>query len=191
LEEGVFIFKILRAKALFIAGTHRCANSASSSCSGTTNACGTDEAYRISDVAHSVENFFHEAHKAANDSIALVKFVQLHGYDASAGEPAAILSNGSETPVGAFAYVNQLALAIDDSLSGDDFAVSCNNLGDNGLNLCGTNNVQGRYTNGSSDECTTAATGFNGQFLHVEQALILRQDNTGWQLVSDAIDSVF
>ncbi len=190
LDEGLLIFKNMRAKALFIAGTHRCANSAESSCSGTTDACGTEGPYRISDVAHATDNFFHEAHKAANDTVDFVKFISLHGFSADASDPRAIVSNGSTTDVGAFAFVNQLATAIDDSLSDPDFAVSCNKMGDPD-SLCGTTNVQGRYTNGSSDECTDAAPGFNGRFIHLEQASSLRTDSTAWQLVSDAIDEVF
>lgn len=191
LDEGALLFDSLDAKALFIAGTHRCANAATSSCSGTTDACGTEEAYRISDVAHATENYFHEAHKAAHDTLPLVHFIQLHDFDAAQGEPVAIVSNGTETIVGPFAFVNRVADAIHNRLSGEDFAVSCNQSGDDGFGLCGTTNVQGRYTNGSSDECSTDPTGFNGQFIHIEQDSTLISDSNGWQLVSDAIDEVF
>src|SRR5436190_17546117 len=40
-EEGSYIFQGLAARALFIAGTHRCASpDTKSGCSGTTTACG-------------------------------------------------------------------------------------------------------------------------------------------------------
>jgi hypothetical protein len=40
-QEGLDAFTKLKARALVVAGAHRCASSTSSSCSGTTGVCGT------------------------------------------------------------------------------------------------------------------------------------------------------
>jgi hypothetical protein len=40
--------------------------------------------------------------------------------------------------------------------------------------LCATTNVQGRYTNGSADECTLGTSSLSNRFLHIEQAPTLR-----------------
>lgn len=189
LEQGAFLLKSLSVKALFIAGTHRCANDEASTCSGTTDAC--DGSFRISDVAHSTENLFQEAHKAAHDNDPTHKFVSLHGFDQEEGEPEAILSNGTETVVGFLAYVNKLATEIEEQLSGEQFTVSCNGAGEPDFGLCGTTNVQGRYTNGSSDPCQEAATSHTGRFIHLEQSSALRQDSSAWTLIQNALEDVF
>jgi hypothetical protein len=60
-EEGSDIFQGLAARALFIAGTHRCANpDTESGCSGTTTACGGGSIpVRISDAPHFTGNFMY------------------------------------------------------------------------------------------------------------------------------------
>ena len=55
--QAVTIFRQSRARALLVAGTHRCANSDFSTCTGQTWACGPLEAYRVSDVgSHRAEH---------------------------------------------------------------------------------------------------------------------------------------
>jgi len=60
-------FQGLAARALFIAGTHRCANpDTESGCSGTTTACGGGSIpVRISDAPHFTGNFMYAGHSAA------------------------------------------------------------------------------------------------------------------------------
>lgn len=191
LDEGAFLFQDIKARALYIAGTHRCANASESPCSGTTDACGAVGPYRISDVAHAITNFFHAAHVSSDDfSIANI-FVSLHSYQPTSGEPTAILSNGTKASVGDLAYINELADALDSLMSGSEFANSCNRLGDPDFDRCGEENVQGRYTNGSANECTETPAGYNGRFIHMEQTPFLSDDSAGWQIVADALNSVF
>ncbi len=189
LNEGAHLLQQLPARALFIAGTHRCANDDLSPCSGTTDVCGGT--LRVSDVAHATDNLFHKAHQAAHDSDPLLKFISLHGFEAEADDPEAIVSNGTETTVGFLAYVNRFASEIEDALAGEEFVISCNGAGELDFGLCGTNNVQGRYTNGSSDACQENASGYSGRFIHLEQAGDLRQDATGWGIIQDALDTIF
>ena len=191
MDEGAFLLQELEARALFIAGTHRCANAEESSCSGTTDACGAEGAHRVSDVAHAIDNYFHAAHIATSDDTANSIFISLHGYAQGNDEPTVIVSNGTKVNVGAFAFINQLAAAFDSLFSGSDYANSCNLNGNPDFDLCGTTNVQGRYTNGSDNECTAAPIGYNGRFIHMEQSASLRDDITGWQIVADALAAVF
>lgn len=191
LEEGAFLFQDLKARALYIAGAHRCADANESVCSGTTDACGSVGPYRISDVAHAVDNFFHAAHVTTDDTSINYVFISLHSYQPASGEPTVILSNGTKSNVGDYSYVNEMADALDALMGGTEYANSCNRVVDPDYNHCGEENVQGRYTNGSANECTEAAAGYNGRFLHLEQSPYLSGDSAGWQIVADALNSVF
>ncbi len=191
LAEGAFLFKNLKAKALLIAGTHRCANAAESACSGTTDACGANGAYRISDVAHHTGNLFHTAHKALHDKVANSIFISLHGFSAEEGDPTVIVSNGKTNKVGQFAFVNQLDTALETALGDGKTSASCNLVSDSWEKLCGTSNVQGRFTNGSVNECTEAPVGLTGRFIHLEQDATTRENESGWQAVADALTQVF
>jgi hypothetical protein len=56
-----------------------------------------------------------------------------------------------------------------------------------GCNLCGTDNVEGRFTAGAADACTMAGTDY-ARFIHIEQQLGLRQS---YQPLIDAVVSTF
>jgi hypothetical protein len=51
--------------------------------------------------------------------------------------------------------------------------------------------VQGRFTNGSSQPCTEAATQATGIFIHIEQRRAFREDPTAYGALTDAINAVF
>src|SRR5262249_58194207 len=94
---GSDIFQGLAARALFIAGTHRCANpDTESGCSGTTTACGGGSIPgRISDAPHFTRNFMYAGHSAALQLHPQPISLNLHG---NSSEPADVtLSDG--TPV--------------------------------------------------------------------------------------------
>ncbi len=166
LEEGPPLFNGLRAGALLIAGTHRCADLASTPCIGSeaTNACAGR--LRSSDAAHYTDSFFHHAHAAFfrlwPDSVA----VSLHAHADVAGQPDIIVSAGTRDALDATAPVNKLR----DGLRVSGFSVaSCNATADPAPRLCGESNVQGRASNGSPDACLRDAAAAGGRFLHVEQ----------------------
>lgn len=189
LAEGAFLLQNLPARVLFIAGAHRCANDELSACSGSTDAC--DGTLRISDVAHATDNLFHEAHKAAHESDPEFKFISLHGFAEQEGDPAAVASNGTERVVGFLAYVNRLADAIEGQLPEEQSVTSCNGAGEPDSLRCGTDNVQGRYSNGSPDPCGEEAASYSGRFLHLEQASSLRDPASGWTLILNALEAIF
>ncbi len=170
-EEGIVLLGSTGARALLIAGSHRCANSALSSCSGTTSACtgGAPQAFHNSDMGHTMPSFFQAAHEAisARGNVA----VNLHGNGSEI--PDVEISDGTMTARSA----TSLVIKVRDSLATAGVNVaSCNWPADNpsSLGLCGTTNVQGRWTNGSANPCTSSPTNASGQFLHVEQHLPFR-----------------
>jgi hypothetical protein len=95
--QGADLFRRLKARALMIAGAHRCANADFSPCSGTTVACGPLEPYRSSDVAHAAQTAFQAAHKALVPCGGARVAVQLHG-NGLAACPDLFISNGTLNP---------------------------------------------------------------------------------------------
>lgn len=169
-EEGCAIFRALGARALFIAGAHRCAAAAPSPCRGTTEACGGGP-HRISDAAHATNAFFQAAHAAACRLDPRPVALSIHGHASEA--PDIIVSDGTDRPAPPEAFANRLRAAL---LRRGVRAASCNFEGDRGLRLCGTTNVQGRLWNGSRDPCALAPPGASGLFLHLEQSRAVRKD---------------
>jgi hypothetical protein len=158
----------IQAGGLLIAGAHRCADPASSGCSGTTDACGTTAPYRISDAAHSVDLPFNAVHDAISRAVS-APFLQLHGNTEPC--PAALVSDGS----GSFAD-GGLAAAFATALENNGVSVGRCGLGfpSGGCDLCATDNVQARFTAGSADACTQAGASY-ARFVHVEQQPALRE----------------
>ena len=186
------IFRDTGAKALLIAGTHRCADDEESECSGTTDVCGAEGPYRISDPAHFTCNFFQAAHEALSDHSEDPVILQIHGFSQTEGEPDAILSDGVEHTAENSDNVLALAINLKERLdaTGDDDGVSACQADDPDADgdgiavdssfLCAFVNVQGRYTNGSTeDACTEEATNSSDRFIHVELSFDLRRDDGG------------
>jgi len=174
-EESTTIFQRLSARAMFIAGTHRCANEQSSPCSGTTGACGTDdEPFKISDAGHYTRNFFQEAHRATFGLKRKPIAVSLHG-NANSSLPDVVLSNGTNRNESPKSPVNRLRR----ELKNRGVSVgSCNFPSDGDLALCGTTNVQGRLSNRSTNACGANPQTASSLFIHVEQHRNIRDDPT-------------
>lgn len=174
-EEAVKIFQEIEARAIFIAGTHRCANKQESSCTGKTTACdGKSKSFKISDAGHFIRNFFHEAHKATlNLSIRPIT-ISLHG-NADATIPDIVVSDGTEVKTSDTSLVNLLR----QELNKRKVKVgSCNLATDKNFDLCGTTNVQGIFSNGFKDICTVKPKSGSGLFIHIEQHINIRNDPT-------------
>lgn len=188
-KEAVYCFKNLVAKALFINGTHRCNNSESSSCSGTTSACGSSEAFRVSDLAHNTLSVFQKTTENLVANVSNSVFIQLHGFGKRATDPYVILSNGTrETPSVDYALLLKDALLQEDNTLTFKLAHKDTDW----TRLIGFTNTQGRLINNSSDFCTTSATTTSGRFVHVEQEKTkLRNDADGWNKMKAALATVF
>jgi hypothetical protein len=175
-EESTAIFQMMKGRAMFLSGTHRCANQQSSPCSGTTGACITNgsESFKVSDAGHFTKNFFQEAHRATLGLTVKPITISAHG-NGDSSLPDIVLSNGTDKPESANSLVNSLRREVKNrGLS----AGSCNFSKDGNLSLCGTTNVQGRLSNGSGNTCNLTAKTASGLFLHIEQHLNIRNDPT-------------
>lgn len=155
-------------RLVVLGGTHRCANSATSSCSGTTGACGGGSApYRISDPVHVTTSAIWALYEQVIINAEIAKVVEFHTQ--VSGQPAAVqISNGTTKP-----YVpGDFTQIVRDYLDGQsDFTVlSCNKEGDPNGTFCSGTNVGGRLLNGVApgDACTTNATTASGRWMHIE-----------------------
>ncbi|MFZ4619909.1 MAG: T9SS type A sorting domain-containing protein [Bacteroidota bacterium] len=188
--QGAYVFQGLSARAFFLNGAHRCNNSESSSCSGTTTACGASGPFKISDQAHTDIGTFQLATAVLlqyrNDAVV----VQLHGFGKSAGDPDLIMGNGTAAAPAGPDHVTALKnalLMIDPSLT---FKIA--HVDTAWTDLTGTTNTQGRLVNNSANPCSVKPAAANGRFLHIEQAYSgLRDTKTSWKKMSDALGTVF
>jgi hypothetical protein len=187
--QGARIFTALAARALIINKEHRCSDPDASSCSGTTSACGG--AFRESDVAHHDQNTFHLLHKWFDDHDSGTRFVQLHGMGGSStdmAESADATTNDYDPGSVSVRFANNLDKYVPSPSAVD----SCQEyVGNPPSNLCATTNVQGRYTNSSTNACTASTSLASNRFLHVEQHASLRDNNDSdgyyWGDVRDAL----
>ncbi|MFA9462216.1 hypothetical protein [Thiohalorhabdus methylotrophus] len=180
--EGTTLFTETDARFLLLAGTHRCANGAASTCDGKTGVCTDDdssEAFRVSDMAHTVDTPFDLAHRTLMQGASGRIAVSLHGNGRSNSCGGLFLSGGitgSAPPL-----VDDIAAAIPGtsglSVDTEDSAASCS--------LVGSTNVQGRFTNGADAPCTRKADTASGRFVHAEQSLEMREDHAA--VLADAL----
>lgn len=187
-KQGFYIFLNLNCIALYVSGTHRCNSSSPSPCDGTSSVCtDTAEAYRLSDQAHT-ESTLQRATEVFNSNVTSLIVIQPHGFGQDAGDPDAIMSNGTRTtpsPDYLTTLKNNL-LAIDDTLT---FKIMHKDL--SWTKLAATDNTQGRLLNGSNDPCETSASTGTGRFLHIEQAYALRDNDAHRKKLSDALGMTF
>lgn len=188
-EEAIFCFKNTVARAVFINGTHRCNSNSFSSCSGTTSVCGSNDSYKISDLAHTTTSMFQKTTENIFAKISNSVFIQLHGFGKQSTDPYVIMSNGTrETPTTDYAVMIKDALLTEDSTLTFELA----HINTSWTRLIGFTNTQGRLINNSSNFCNTSATTSTGRFVHVEQEKSkLRDDENDWIKMSNALSSVF
>jgi hypothetical protein len=182
--QGVRLFKALAARALVINKEHRCSDPHDSACSGETNVCDDRGGrFRESDVAHHTANTFHLLHMRYTDMDLVTKFVQLHGFDASRGDMVEIgdgTTNDHAPDSVSVLFANNLGAYVPKRQA----VHSCQqSVGDPPSGLCGSSNVQARYTNNpGGDACVTFTSTYSARFLHLEQGEPLRDDDQsdGW-----------
>ncbi len=191
--ESVTIMRATGARFFSLSSTHRCSNAVSSSCSGTTTACGAPGAYKVSDAAHNVNSFFYHFGKVVHDRSASTHTMQLHGCGSAAcpannddADIVARLSAGTTSDLPATELVNVLNTELNEELSPLQLgsSLSCSEpVADK--QLCGTTNTLGRYINGQPDPCQNGASGFaDSRWLHIEQNANIRQNDGGGDSVT-------
>lgn len=171
LAQGRRLFRELGARALLIAGSHRCASFELAGCPGQSRVCGSGlEPYRASDVAHNNHSMFHAMHVALADAHPEAWFVSVHGM----ARPGAIISDGTGYQTDPESFVARVAYALAARAPG---VTSCNPLVGLPLapGLCGTTNVQGRHLNGGHETCHAEIEASSGRFVHLEQGGALRR----------------
>ncbi|MFC2116922.1 hypothetical protein ACFLTU_10630, partial [Bacteroidota bacterium] len=161
-RQGIFCFKRLGARAIFISGTHRCNHSTYSACSGTTSSCSSNYTkYRVSDNAHNVESVFQKITEVVSKELPITVFVQFHGFAKDPSDPYVIISNGTRiTPDHDYiSILKDELLKVDNTLT---FQIAHINL--SWSRLIAFTNVQGRFINNSISPCTHNASTCTGRF---------------------------
>lgn len=186
--EGAKLLTSASAYILLINGADRCSSAQIAACGGSSNACGTN---RMSDVAHDTQNSFHRFHRMLSDRNRSTKFVQLHGMGGGASDVAEV-SDGSTNGVDLQSIALTFASGIRKNVPNPASIHSCQDQGSPPTGLCGTTNIQGRYTNSSSsDECRSSTSLSSGRFIHLEQSQTIRDDNSSdgysWRNVLDGL----
>ena len=173
LSESVLLFAQLQARALIVAGAHRCANAASSPCEGTTDVCsGDEEAFRDSDMAHVSDSVFQVAHEVLADAFPTDWALGIHGMEAD----GISVSDGTEEASSDDAAAAVIGSALMAQFP-EEQVTSCNEWSGAVVEdrYCGEFNVQGRYVNGSTFPCSIQAPGSSGRFVHIEQSQAVRE----------------
>lgn len=174
LAQSVRFFEELNARTLLSSGTHRCAGS-EPGCSGTSSVCDrADGGYPESDMAHSVQSFFHAAHNAVSQSYPQDLVVSVHGM-ARAGVS---VSNGTTRAVAADTPVARIVAALVQEGIAEVTACNSGTLAPQVNYLCGGTNTQGRHLNGSADACFQNPSSASERFVHMEQERALRDNPT-------------
>nr|WP_321410765.1 fibronectin type III domain-containing protein [uncultured Allomuricauda sp.] len=188
-HQAAYSFRNNVAKALLLSSAHRCNSDDVSECSGTTSACGSSGAYRISDLAHNTISAFQKTTELIATSSPNTIFVQLHGFGKGEGDPDVIMSNGTkDIPDMDYAALIRDALLVEDNTL--TFKIA--HINTDWTRLRGFTNTQGRFINNSADPCGTSANNTSGRFIHIEQAKPkLRENATGWTKMSNALGQVF
>ena len=188
-QQATDLFLQSGAQYLLVAGAHRCTNTQNSGCSGSTTACGTSGPYRISDGAHAVAVPFFAVHAVISHNWPQLIFLQLHGNAQAC--PEALLSDGSGhwSDAGATATLAAALTArgIPVGRCGAEFPQS-------NCNLCGTENVEARFTAGATNPCVQNGASY-GRLVHIEQRAALRETPDagvgGYQTLIDAVLASF
>ena len=173
-NQAINTFAGTNSRSYVMAGAHRNANSGSSTCQSS---------YAPADAAHNINNMFHQT------QIALMAFyggnewqaIQWHGMAVDTCDENAFLSHG----VAVNPAAGDKNLELKNAMTSAHPTWSLGTPVSGGCSLNATDNVQGRLINGvpAANVCTTAASSYNGTFLHIEQ-------DPGFRTASDWIPSV-
>lgn len=157
-NESIGVFGGTNSRSWMMAGAHRLAGSGSNSCQSS---------YGASDAAHAINNMFHAT------NVELLAFygnnlqtIQWHGMASDTCSTNAFLSHGRD--INPSAGDKNLELRNSMLAAHPTWDIE---TPDSSCTLNATDNVQGRLINGvpEASVCGTAASSYNGHFLHIEQ----------------------
>ncbi|MCB2156535.1 lamin tail domain-containing protein [bacterium] len=182
LDELGLAIPQLQPRWAMVAGTHRNNATTDTLCDGQLT---SGVPYRVSDVAHATDSFFHAAHRRLEAVQPTMTHVQLHGFccPGDANHPTltddVVASNGIDAVPAPGSLVQVFAQRLDaqNYMANGDLTTT-GVFGDTADELGATNNIQGRITNGVAalDACDTAAITASDRFLHIEQDPDVRDD---------------
>lgn len=160
-SQAVTIFKETRSRSFLLAGAHRDALPAASSCQSS---------YMAADAAHNVNTMFHTTYLALADHYQTRPWwvIQWHGMAADTCEAVDVhLSHGMDVVPEEGDKIVELRDNLLDRYPGWRIGVPGSGM----CTLNATANVQGRLLNGvpANRVCSTPATSYTGRFVHVEQ----------------------
>ena len=181
-KEGIDVFRYTGSHYFIMSGTHRCANSEESVCSGTTSACGSSGPFRVSDMPHFDHGLFQVIHEEVTVRNPLLYSIQVHGHAQSNCEDF-FMSNGHATLSKPVLYNIKNSL-----LASGGVTAAVAGDGTSTCTLVASTNVQGRFTNGSSDPCVQAVSSTTGYFIHIEQSYYVRTNPSVYAKLTDAIN---
>lgn len=191
--EGIEALLQLRCRSLLLFGSHRCASDTVSPCTQGGTFCAGG--HRVSDASHgahqddhTVTNTFQAVHEEIFQFIPQIVAIQLHGNSNPSCSTVFLSNTGSDFGVIPDGNVSRLKASLD-SLSVD--TTICDHMpGPNECRFCGTQNLQGRWTNGSivvPCEKSQPAPEDTERFIHIEQDLEMREQPAKRQLLIQAI----
>jgi hypothetical protein len=183
------IFINTQAVALLLAGTHRNNSPVESDCDGELEG----SPYRISDMAHAPDSFFQAAHEVIEDHFTRSVSLSFHGMAEDTDPADVVVSNGTGRIFRGNSLSSALAARMNQILA-DAFdprvAVSHQEPGSDPA-LSGSNNTQGRFTNGSPDLCHADAPNavFPERFIHMENDPDVRSGPaSNWAFITQALN---
>lgn len=185
--EGALALAQVFPRVLMVASAHRDNHTTETTCDGTHT---SGDPYRISDVAHHPDNFFHTTHKWLHANLPDMLAIQFHGFccPGSGSHPTVvndcIIAHSADDvpPVNTLPYlwrtrINAQNFAADDgNVGGDLTTAGIYNIEESELGA--RNNLQGRISNGVAvgAECNTDALASTGRFVHIEQDPDVREE---------------
>ena len=192
--EGNEALVTLRPASLLLFTSHRCASNTGSSCDGSTTACA--RGFRVSDASHganpsapTLTSTFQVAHEELVKLKPSTVVIQFHG-NAQTACSDVVLSNGGNNfqiiPDGNIVRLKQSLVALSINV------IVCDHRPTPGeCNLCGTTNLQARYSNGSTaTPCQNPGPSPTNveRFIHVEQSQGIRQTPQTRRTVIQALE---
>jgi hypothetical protein len=173
--EGVLILRETLGRALLINGADRC-QGPDGGCGGTFSSdkvCPDSkdgDPFRQSDVGHNIDNAFHVLHQKFTDVSASTRFVQLHGNGDTRLPRGGLSVSDGRTTANPASLATLFVTNIQTLATGALAESAVNDCATEANILCGTRNVQGRYTNDATACCNGGSMPQGGtRFLHLEQ----------------------
>ncbi|MCU0689968.1 MAG: hypothetical protein MUF54_01070 [Polyangiaceae bacterium] len=159
--QAIGIFKGTGSRICVLAGTHRDANAASSTCQSSSN---------VSDVTHNTSTMFHATTEALRTFYGSTPWVQIqwHGMAASSCASEVFITHGSSRAPNSSDSIVTLA----DNMRTAHSSWKIDLAGSTQCDRTGATKVQARLLNGvpEGSVCTTSASTYTGKFISIEQA---------------------